>query len=140
MTAAIVYPDAADDELHAEVRRCIVAARNAKGMTQAGVAHLAGIWPNAYAMIERGERVPTLSSLCRIAYAIFGDSNPTLFGHDDRKPQRKRKVVPKASEAKPCKSRGKKLPKKQSLHSSKPKQRQGKRNSAGKITKPSGTL
>ena len=57
-----------------KLRRC----RDVAGYTQAQVADRAGLHPNAYAKIERGERLPNLETLQKICKALGVKSSDIL--------------------------------------------------------------
>lgn len=53
-------------------------AREKAGITQLQLAKTAGLTTNAIAMIERGERTPTLDTAARICWALDMESGVTV--------------------------------------------------------------
>ena len=45
-------------------------ARHAKGLTQSALAKKAGMYPNTYAKIERGEQKPSVPNLNKLSGAL----------------------------------------------------------------------
>lgn len=57
-------------ELHTLFVENVIARRKELGLTQAAVAERLGVSQSAYANIERGQHVPTLDLLGRVATAL----------------------------------------------------------------------
>lgn len=72
-------PDEIDRE---KLRSRITAARGTAGLNQAKLAELAGITPSAISQIEKGDRIPSLPVLKRIAQTLNVSVN-YLMGETD---------------------------------------------------------
>jgi DNA-binding XRE family transcriptional regulator len=59
-----------------QVRRLVAELtrrREARGLTRAKLAEMAGVRPNSVSEIEAGKRSPTLTTLARLAYVLEAD-------------------------------------------------------------------
>ena len=61
-----------------KVAKVFFEARQKQGLTQVEVAEKAGLHPNAYAKIERGESDPTTESLRKLIKALAIDPSKVL--------------------------------------------------------------
>ena len=66
------------DKMAQKVAEKLKEVRLEKGMTQADIAEKAGLHPNSYAKIERGEATPSLETLEKIAKALSVRSSDLL--------------------------------------------------------------
>lgn len=67
-------------DIHKHIVKSIKALRIEQHLTQAQLATKAGMYPNAYAKIERGERKPEIETLEKLVKALgvkFSDILPS---------------------------------------------------------------